>query len=1302
MPDNPKALLEVTSRFCRDVAVWRVTVALHRFLTHGSETRVTWEAPKTLSPWEDVVERHGETATHRWQAKSGAIADDEFRALLKRLPDETTTKVTLVVVGGARLSGVRAGFTALQRLLLPLSEGNHIDPHDHSEWVDYLAEACGSTAAVEALARRLDVLVFDDLDAPVARAEAQLSDVFGTNSARAALDTLTNHVARSVGFAVSPASLLSGTLRSFGLSPSLPARRRGLREAYLDALTASLGQRRILRDIRQDAVQLDQVWTPLRMSDPGGEDLDADDLVRCIRPGELNVLAGPVGSGKTEVLARTAAAVARHATQDARAPLPLIVRAKDLTALNDDAIATAVDGFAYGTSHNIRELLTVSTERWILLVDGVEERAHGVEVLGALSRRFPGATVLAACRPNIALALAPAPLFRLEPWSLSDGERFLQRLAVMRPEHANALGSLGLSASRLLVRPLTASLAAIVVVDGGTVPENETLLFQAAIPKLVETWAESRSIKTRWRDVATDIQRMALAHVRGQRDRLSTTELAELARRIAPDRSEALKDAAELDFGLLVPVDGGYEFLLRGLAEYLAGAALCEEATSASLAPAARSLWGSEAARHALILGAAQAPSRFLALLADLLPEAATGTLEELRAILVAVRVVADTGVPDDELAQRFASIALALVTDESSPWRADYVAAALEELAQHGGPVWALIQEPSIALLDDRREPSDYFRGLPDRDAQTWLRLLFHCDPETRSEAVRRLEPFVDEPEVTNALLLMLRDSPGYPSWTVPPAIEAGRVLRAADRSLVVGQYLDILRALSAQHDQIACAAAALALRPTEHNLPDIVSAMRRGASAHYIPREAVDTLASTEAGLRALDEFWPDWRQYSRPDRPMRRTDTTAPIPPSRHVRRRLMTLVRHASVREEAVSSRLRFANNENARDIYLEACCEAGLHRPQELLGALLAVPHEHFPLLTTVALDALGRCALRHPAVRDRLVGSWSEFRPGPNCMSYPGRALEPLIVSDDEAAIRVYAEWFRRSPYAAGIFAVRAMPDQRVFDRSAIRAEAEETLRRVWELATRGRLDDKGERMLLSPISAANLLRMLPPALNTAVDVVRTLFAWLGDRDPNCRRAALSGFECVALSDEEKRELLEPLRAVLASGGALDQAFTVPAALRLAVSQGIAHLLEPEMRRIVAVGGLSAVAAACTLMHIVPAEEAAGLSAAAAGTSVGGGELHAVDDDELRSLVALAPQQWAEAVLQHGVRGPLFIGLAWPVFGALPLTEKRAVARALHDSNVVPSLPWRSDRVDQDMYRPADLVERMLFDCGEM
>ena len=1298
---NPVASMLAGAAFGRHVGVWRIAAALHDEAVGKEAPSITVEATREFAPWDDVVENWSDGRLHVWQVKSGAVLAPELVSLVTKLHDGLKeANATLVTRTAPRIPGI-GELGVLDELLQSVRAGAGIETS--SAWFKFLCANCGGSEGAKGVARRLNLVFAGNLEAVRDRARDHLEQVYEADVLAAVLDRLCTTVEVTTGSAMTVSSLRQTALLDFETRrrATLAVDIQAVRRRYIRTVQSAVESRRVLRNIRQDGVKLTKVWTEPRFSTASGHEFPEGELVTNLSAHGLNLLSAPAGSGKTEILARLAATLAGHAHQSPEAALPILLRTIDARGATDEAIAAAADSVAPGVGELLQQLLRRPDTAWGVLIDGVDETENGAETVDALMRRFPNAMTVATARPSIGRTLEPAAMFQIEPWTPADAELFIGSMAELNPTRAETLRKLDIGAG-VLHRPLTATLAAIVALRDDVVPLNRAQLFRSAIPALVEQWAERRNARVQWAAVADDVRQFALECVRGDRAIVSETELQRFAHRAAPDRSNGLRVAVEVDFGLLVPTTSGYEFLLRGLAEYLA-AELLSRSDDDTLDAAAHS-WGSEAARQSLDLIADEDPARFCQLVRTILANTVGSDPplhEALRALNVVIRALSDVGDIGRPVAAETAAICAKLVGNEQSPWRADRVAEAAAELAAHGGPCWAELAEHVVRTLRDPRDPGDWYAALGDSPPEAWIDSLFHCDPRVRSEGVRRLRPHVDEPKVAACLMAMLLDAPAHAALARPPAVEAGLALRQANRLGPVAEYLDSIRHLSEQPGQLAPTAASVALRPSEQAAIVLARALRAGAAAGYSPVEVVVDLSVSPQGVTTLDAEWPDWGTY-RPTpshRPSPATATSTPPPPSSWTRRRLVRLAQKAIARDKALAATLFQAMGDDAQDLYLEAVCEAGLLRPAEA-SKLLEIPGDRFPRLSERAQELLALAAIRHTDVRQELVKKWAEFASGESWRSsiYPGRALERLVADGDPEAVNVYAEWIPRSLYVSGMWG-GASPDSRVFKHQPVALAARSAVDRAWQRATEGFLDDKQERNWLFPGSAASVLKHLAPCWRDGGHIVDGLIQWLTAPDPNQQTAAVTGLERATLTNAQNDVLRTAPRAALPPPASTFHVVTIPALVRLAVAQGIANDLRLELRALLEQRGPAAIPAACALSGLVSREQARELSVAAALRDVD--TFDSFDSVEVGELIALAPEAWASGLVRQVERyGPSNMGAIVPVFELLPAREKREVAHRLRSFAQAPVLPWFSNGLTGETYRPSDLVERLLFDAG--
>jgi hypothetical protein len=877
-------------------------------------------------------------------------------------------------------------------------------------------------------------------------------------------------------------------------------------------------------------------------------------------------------------------------------------------------------------------------------------------------------------------------------------------MAEQHPARASLLRSFGPEASALLTQPLTASLAVLVALHEEVVPANLTLLFRAAIPYLVGPWATHRNKREGWTPVAEEIRRFAVACVRGQQTSLSRKTVAALARQVASDRALVLREAAEVDLGILVPVEDGYEFLFRGLAEYLAAEALRDK--EGDVLAAAEQPWGAETAAHALVLLANERSMKpFRRLMRELLRvkrRHLSVSPRSLRKLCVAVRVASIVGQPAERFARLIAKRSIRVLSDEASPWRGDRLAEDVALLLRRTGPGSGELQQWMNITLADSRQPGDYFRGRTETEGMFWLRALFQCDPSARREAVRRLRPLVGDDAVAHALLFMLRDNPGSSTFDVPPAIEAGVGLRAAPRDGPIANYIMLLRAMSTREGQMPAAAAAAALRPDEQDARVLARALAH--AKQWVPVQILQELGGTPDGAAALDAAWSDWRGHALPSYPTRPPDGRDPSPPSQRTRRRMVVALRETIARAGKPGSPLALALGPDALRLWLEAACEVGLFDPIEVIEGVLAGSATLFPPLSAAAQDALGRAATRHPEVRLRLLGRWPDFTPPreTNEQRYPGRSLEPLVIARDADAIRIYVEWLPRSPYLAGLLYNGPPPDGRVFNQPAVAEVGAQIVRRTWSGVIDGHVDRSGKHMWTGSLAGVCVLKQFAPIWRNDEGITTDLLNRLSSEDLNDRNAAFTGLSIAAIRESTRARLVPILRKSLTSASHVERFVTLRNAIDLAVAQRLVAALRPEMMAVVESRTPEAVAAAVALMPAFSSTDATRLSTLASACDFFVTSFERLDLARLRELVALHPESWATAVLRFARNGfGASLGVVAPIFDALPVPDKRTTARKLQRLVRGQTLPWYVDAFDDEAYRPSDLVERFLFDAGD-
>jgi hypothetical protein len=151
--------------------------------------------------------------------------------------------------------------------------------------------------------------------------------------------------------------------------------------------------------------------------------------------GGRHVILAEVGSGKSAVLLETQHLAAIDAEADPRAPLPLLVLARDLCA-PDPVVAIAR---SLRLSAEILESLTRDPlNRWFLLVDGADEVAGGAwpkieDFANELQTHALLAGVAVTARPVATPEQIGYRRLELEPWTVTALDSFLERWMCVRP-----------------------------------------------------------------------------------------------------------------------------------------------------------------------------------------------------------------------------------------------------------------------------------------------------------------------------------------------------------------------------------------------------------------------------------------------------------------------------------------------------------------------------------------------------------------------------------------------------------------------------------------------------------------------------------------------------------------------------------------------------------------------------------------------------------------------------------------------------------------------------------------------------
>ncbi|XXY54830.1 hypothetical protein WME91_27235 [Sorangium sp. So ce269] len=1335
-----KAELSRKERYARLIAAWRGVEMLvaHAFETPGPRwVRVESERDPE---WDDIVEElegaDGQRILRGWQVKLQFKAFDAemLAGMLRRLHvSRRLHRGCFALPSAVEVKGVGDLF-ALHELCRRASQPG-CDPSalattkDEKAWWRFLGKVARPLDKRLSLLRRMEVQFIREGEIEL-NAHLLLKHLFHSP---------TEPIFRSIesyfwsiddARVVDAERLEKEALLSFASQRGpTPATLRTARARYLTEVQKDDERRTPLARLRTAfRVPLHEVRVPFRQLS-GPIDHGARRSLRAwlqVLDGNERTLVvfGEVGSGKTELLALTAAELAADAEAGHDQPIPLLVDARTLIA---GGLEQAARARWPAVSESVIRLLEAPKICWIVLLDGLDEAGpRGLDAASSLQRSLGNRlhALAITTRPSLRPSLPGALEVWLPPWTNEETAQFLVRWQDHDPEAVAALrrsphrGSL----ATLCANPLTATFCLLVARHEPEALRSRASVYHAIVKYLFDAWAQARSELTgrasvRFRSVAPVLRRLALEVVRRERSTIPRQDVAALLRRETPDEEWTVKEALELDLGVLVYTpDDSYEFSIRGLAEHLAGQQLLEAGVSA-VAAAALEPWSEEVCRQAI--GWAALTERRLAisileaLLRDEKKDNIVFTNVHLRQVLVATQAAADLGEEAKPIVEKLSNACLRRLLDETSLWVGDRVAKATAELMLAGARCWEPLEQNCIKLAcDDRPGRAAWYKAQGWDDPAVWIDLLHERDPEVRRVTVERLATWVDEPDVRRRLVLETLDD-GFDIITSTPALAAAQALRLARRDdHFVEQRQQLLLHLK-RGGQLGACAAAVALLPEEADPVLLAAALREGSTGHMFPPVIAEELARGEAGRSALQRVWPDWTEYAAKWRPACYPEPSSPgegrQPASEPVRNRLIRAVAPA-LRGASVVQRVLDANLFAAPD----TVCELAQDYP-EIISPLLKLPsNDQIPLLSPAAQNTLGCAALIHSALRDQLLDLWESIGPRSGIKDhrmvvrqrYPGHALEPLIRQNDAGAINAYSEWL---PNAPDLMIPRPDPTPlppEILAPAPIRMAAQAHVDFVWGYATKGIVDGTtGKRSFLMSTTAGATLHCLWPVWHEDISLRSELHTWILNGDVNRFTAALHALEGLILPASTQDLIVQgidrQIKAHGRQGGSL-VTFVLPHVLRFVYRTGLTARLADLLRQLIEVRTPVTCHAAAVLVQQLAHEEAARISQTVAEGPWLAWQIEMIDTPLLRRMVELAPEAWASA-LERAIcasRAPL-MGLLLPFLDGLTPAGKGRVLLAWAGSLGAMELPWSSEgRYIGLSVRPADRVRQLLFDHG--
>lgn len=742
------------------------------------------------------------------------------------------------------------------------------------------------------------------------------------------------------------------------------------------------------------------------------------------------IVFGEVGAGKTELLRHAESTLLAQAISSPSAPIPLYVEVRKLRA--DGSLLDCIAERLGISSTKVADILDGSMGRVVLLIDGADE-AHASVVTDALDalrlHEEHLEAIVIATRPIYRLpTIAGGVEARIEPWTKAEHDAFLDACAVREPgKVASVREALASRPLGLMSNPLLASMCLLIAAEEPDAMLSRSALMGAIVLRLQEPeqgrLTDSRYAKLDWANIGPAVRELAYRSLRENNGALTYQELRQVLRRRVPEIPGAAEDLLNAGLGLFVQVDGGYEFLLRSIAEFLAGQHLLD-LDEADFLATARTPWGQEPVRHAVGWAQTHDPARACALMALLLrgeeAESPSVPYLRLRQVIAAGHIAADLG-PFAPLPAVVASAIARRLANEYSTWIAAQIVEPARRIAEGGGQAFRAMVDQICDLLDPAAPSrASWLLALND-ERQSWLTALLDRSPEVRITAIQKLAQHVDEPVVQQKLLIMLFDAGDY-QMEHRVSLCAGRALRKARRDGPIRETLPYLQAVLRLGAQFPSCSAAMALLPDEAPLEALIDALAHGARGGAVCSDVLGQLAAAQGGAEKLEQRWPEWKrslaESSKPLQIASASLSAGHAAPSSFVRSQLV----------RAIAPGLHHLRAEQVEPLLGDSDAVHSLTHefdriPEWLVDKLL--DHRSGRVLCATAAAALSRRVEQDPSFGRYLVHRCEELleqgKTGAHRLTlFPGRALESQVRRGDPAARSAYAAWLSMSSYADG------------------------------------------------------------------------------------------------------------------------------------------------------------------------------------------------------------------------------------------------------------------------------------------
>jgi len=1275
-----KRLLTKGDRFGVLVAVWRLALALQNRDQEQGIRRLLLEDEET-DGWDDIVEWHEQdTGAVEWriQVKSNSkeLSKKIFHELLKNLGDDRQ-RLLILKSRGLRVPSVGRLFD-LKQAMQDLKRG---DPSRIAVSLSAKQGACvdriQSLLQLDGRAATLEYLRYLSIDFTGPEEELQDRTMAILRTQFDAPERAFNRLLKIVEQAsTSPdiieISSLAGQLDD--LAPphaSIPPGLEACRYKYLQGLQRELHDRSPLGPVLSGDVRLTDVHVTLQVQAGAASAPLLEFVDEAIAVGETALsLCGEVGTGKSTELETLALALAKRALTDQDAPVPLILKSEDNRVL--------------AGSQDLADKLLSTVGPKVLFLDGMDEGIPSdqrLSNLDLLRARKDVRLVLAAGRPG---SLPPRwRQLRLPSWSADSRDRFLNRWS---DKDADIIAILRASPhlNEITQTPLLASYAVWVAKEDPEALHDRHSLFEAVTWSVFVRWVAERpdtpdqeEVERWWNELRPYLAELAWEAQSGQTlERRRVRQL--LQKRLGFGPADRALDRSERLMGLLVETEGSYRFVSRPISEHLAGLHLVEHPEYYREALPLNK-WCQVFQHAAAKLKAHDNFEIVLGWITQLLaiPMFAVQVGRTLRRVQVATELALELGEQARPVAQRIADALCLHLLEECSTWVGDEAAILCKDVAQRGGPIWEVLRP----ALEEHIQREDYqvalwYMAQLEDPTQDWGRGLFHRDPATRAEALRRFVLQEPDPQARILWLLGAVVDGGQSFWLPSPALMGaallGEQLTRSPDEVLTGRLLKWLR--SGRQRREVYAAVALPAGIEEEYRVEILSEIK----TVYGPVET--TLRKLTLARSRLEKLWPQWEEQSGPPRFSPPNMPSSVPPPTPLARRRLLSVL--AIVPEfgrDLLKNEMRLSTEET------EVICGLALSEPSLVIDLLNRRENVPTALYSHRASRLLAPAVVQHQRVRAALVDfiQETERRTAQDC---PGGALEPVVLTNSEACI-AYAKWLPRSFIALG---ASWRPNQELWKEvPELQQVAIGEVQRIWQWH---------EEKNGAPSTVGKALEHWWPSWVGEPTLMKKAFTWLGDDEPSKVTAALVALTSGPLPSPWSTHFWEQFDAsisFLESNDQHHQLYSVVDALvaRQIISPAALSFLQRHSRS--SQPKLALVATAGLISHLKP-EEARQESARAA--KLWPCQLFTSRSrlDGLDRLVRANPEAWHERA-EHLLAGGHVTTLV-NVARHLPSAFTTKLLQKIPKQAFSPF--WQNIEGGPQTARPLDILEHIAWQLG--